>query len=52
MLEHTIRLHTRETIYLNLSLFTLYHLARYILSYQIYSLLHLKMMTWSHRNVV
>ena len=40
MLEHTIRLHTRKTIYLNLSLilichllhayFMFYHLARYI----------------------
>ena len=38
------------TIYMHT--FTFYHLARYILSYQILFYFHLKMMTWSHRNVV
>ena len=42
MPEHTIRLHTRKTIYLNLSLvnayFTFYRLARHILCCQFYSL--------------
>ena len=32
--------------------FTFYRLARYILSYQTLFFFHLKMMTWSHRNVV
>ena len=56
MLEHTIRLHTCKTIYLNLSLVTCIF---YVLSpctvYIKLSILfsfHLKMMTWSHRNVV
>ena len=55
-LEHTIRLDTRKTIYLNLSLFTsiFYVLSPctvYIKLSNLFSF-HLKMMTWSHRNVV
>ena len=54
MLEHTIRLHTRKTIYLIChflnAYFKFYRLAQYILS-QILFFFHLKMMTWSHRNV-
>ena len=56
MLEHTIRLHTRKTIYLIChflhAYFTLYRLVQYILSCQILFLFYLKMMTWSHRHVV
>ena len=56
MLEHKIRLRTRKTIYLIChflhAYFTFYRLVQHILSYQILFIFHLKMMTWSHRNVV
>ena len=57
MLEHTSRLHTRKTIYLKFVTFymhilRLYRLMRDILSCQILFFFHVKMMTWSHRNVV
>ena len=56
MLEHTIRLHTCKPIYLNLSLvicifYVLSPCTVYIKLSILFSF-HLKMMTWSHRNVV
>ena len=52
MLEHTIRLHTRKTIYLNLSLFTcIFHVLCFIVLHGIHYVVkflfsfHLKMMT-------
>ena len=56
MLEHTIRLHTRKTIYSHCHFLhaniTFYRLVHHILSCQILFFFHLKMMTWSHGNVV
>jgi len=56
---NTIKLHTCKTIYLNLSPFTCTPLHLYVLSPRMVYIklsivfsLHLKMMTWSHRNVV
>ena len=59
MLEHAIRLHTRRQNYL-FKFATFYRhilrfivsVARYIISCQILLSFHLRMMTWSHRNVV
>ena len=55
MLEHTIRVHMRKTIYLICHFlkanFMFYRLVRFILSCQILLFFYLKMMTWSHRNV-
>ena len=51
MLEHTLRLHTRKTIYLSLTLFACTRL-RFITVYESLFAFHLKMITQSHRNVV